>query len=316
MKDLILITCYFGKFPNYFDLFLKSCSWNPFIDWLIVTDDHSSHNFPPNVKIQYSTLEKIERIAKEKIGNWIQLKRPYKLCDFKTTYGILFQKDISEYRYWGHCDIDVVWSEELSNIVLPLLNYNYSRIFKYGHLSIFKNNPTTNNLFKLNYSGINYKTALSSNISCGFDEQKGTWQLALENGINCYHEDICFDIKRPSPDKQLKSYTSENYNEQCFIIENRHLYQYFKDYNGTIQHIERAYIHFQQRNPIFNQANNEAHILQLTQNQFVKLELNWDINNAFERNRQKITFLENFKQQIKQYKQTFKFQFLKHQLIK
>lgn len=315
MNDLILITCYFGKFPSYFDLFLESCGWNPSIDWLIITDDHSTHDFPKNVKIKYSTLETIEKKAKEKIGNWINLKRPYKLCDFRPIYGILFKNDISEYKYWGHCDIDVVWSENLSNAVLPLLNNNYSRIFKYGHLSILKNDSETNNLFTRNYSGINYQTALSTNISCGFDENKGTWQLALENGINCYHKDICFDIKRPSSDKQLQSYNSENYNEQCFLIENRHIYQYYKDNDGSIQRNERAYIHFQQRNPTFNKLEYGNSVFQLTQHQILSIEEKPDINNAFKRNEQEITLSDKFRQQIKRYRQILKFQLLKLHII-
>ena len=46
---VVLITMYFGKLPNYFSLFLKSCEKNKDFNWLIFTDDNTNYNYPKNV---------------------------------------------------------------------------------------------------------------------------------------------------------------------------------------------------------------------------------------------------------------------------
>ena len=53
MKKVAYVIPYFGKFPKGFDLFLMSCRNNPTIDWLIFTDDHTSYEYPSNVKVYY-----------------------------------------------------------------------------------------------------------------------------------------------------------------------------------------------------------------------------------------------------------------------
>lgn len=305
MNNLILIICYFGKFPSYFSLFLESCRWNSNIDWLIITDDHTSYKYPKNVHVKYSSLLEIEKLAKNKIGDWINLKRPYKLCDFRPAFGLLFQEDIKDYKYWGHCDIDVIWGN-LQETLSPLLEKEYLRLFKYGHLSVYLNTLQNNELFKLPYSRVQYKEVLSTNISCGFDEQNGSWLLAKENNIYCHHQTICFDLKRPSKDNLLKSYSTPNFENQCFIIENRHIYQYFKDKKGEIQRFEQAYIHFQRRNPTFSDMDIGRSVFQLTQNHIIALDNNWDIEKAFSRNVQNISPFSLIRQFIKDYKQFLK----------
>ena len=49
MKSICLIIPYFGKFKNYFPLFLKSCSYNPTVDWLVFTDTSERYVWPENV---------------------------------------------------------------------------------------------------------------------------------------------------------------------------------------------------------------------------------------------------------------------------
>lgn len=50
MQKIIIILPYFGKFSNYFNLFLKSCEKNHTIDWLVITDQPSTAwTIPTNV---------------------------------------------------------------------------------------------------------------------------------------------------------------------------------------------------------------------------------------------------------------------------
>lgn len=314
MDKLILITCYFGKFPSYFRLFLESCSWNPEINWLIITDDQTPYDYPRNVKVKFSTLQEVESVAKAKIGSWINLKNAYKLCDFKPTYGLLFEQYLKDYKYWGHCDIDLIWGN-LSSFLHPLLQKNHVRLFKFGHLTIYQNNPFANKLFMLPYSKIQYKTALSSKISCGFDEQNATWILAEENGIDIYHENICFDIKRPGRDIQLTSYTSKNYPEQCFIIQNKRIYQFYKGKANTVLKKEQAYIHFQQRRPLFRGGKDNA-IYQITQTEIKPLKPDYKIEDCFANNRQYFSTKYLITKKRKELIQIIKYNLLKHHILK
>ena len=50
MNKIAVIMPYFGKMPNYFDLWLQSCHANSQIDWIIVTDNLIKHDFN-NIKI-------------------------------------------------------------------------------------------------------------------------------------------------------------------------------------------------------------------------------------------------------------------------
>lgn len=50
-KQCVLILPYFGKFNNYFPLFLRSCAANPSYDFLIFTDSMESYQYPSNVHV-------------------------------------------------------------------------------------------------------------------------------------------------------------------------------------------------------------------------------------------------------------------------
>ncbi len=107
-KSILLLSCYFGKLPWYFDYFVHSCKYNPTVSFLIITDDDTyTKPLPGNVKLIYKTLNDISLLATEKLGFEINIKYGYKLCDFKPAYGLIFSELLKEYDFWGHCDIDI-----------------------------------------------------------------------------------------------------------------------------------------------------------------------------------------------------------------
>lgn len=65
-KQCVLILPYFGKFNNYFPLFLRSCGANPSYDFLIFTDSAESYQYPSNVHVVPMTLEEFKANAKKK----------------------------------------------------------------------------------------------------------------------------------------------------------------------------------------------------------------------------------------------------------
>ena len=106
MKNkILLIIAYFGEFHNYFDLFLKSCEWNPDVNWLIVTDNKVEYNYPENVQKVETTFEQLKEKIQSLYDFPVALEKPYDLCDLKVAYGEIFQNYIEGYKFWGYCDL-------------------------------------------------------------------------------------------------------------------------------------------------------------------------------------------------------------------
>ena len=160
MNRCVLILPYFGEFNNYFPLFLKSCGSN------------KDYDYPDNVKIVPMSLKDFKDIAAEKLGFSPCIPRPYKLCDFKPAYGLIVEDYIQGYEYWGHCDCDLLFGN-LSDILTPILDLNYDKIFAVGHLTIYKNTYENNRIFMREHNGVLlYRNVFTSERIWGFDESQ------------------------------------------------------------------------------------------------------------------------------------------------
>lgn len=110
-KKLCFIIPYFGRFPNYFPLFLKSCGANPDFNWFIFTDDETSYEYPQNVERVLTTFEEIKKVFVSKFDFKIALDKPYKFCDFRHTYGYEFEDYLKGYSFFGDIAIlTLLWA--------------------------------------------------------------------------------------------------------------------------------------------------------------------------------------------------------------
>lgn len=170
-KIAILIP-YFGKLPAWFDYFAMSCSFNPEIDWHIYTDDSYQKSVLNNVFIHAFTLDEFNKLASHKTGFHVQVKYPYKLCDFKPLYGLIFSEFIKDYHFWGYGDLDLVYGNIRKFITDDLLEANdiisMHPEFVPGHFCIFRNNNQMNYLFR---KIKNHQAILQSQQYFGFDEK-------------------------------------------------------------------------------------------------------------------------------------------------
>ena len=211
MKKIILITCYFGKFPWYFPFFLKSCGYNPTVDFIIYSDCKLAFEIPGNVKIISFSLDKFNRLASRKLGFDISVKTPYKLCDFKPAYGAIFQDSISHYEFWGITDIDVVFGRIREFMSEELLErYDVISVrndYPTGCFMLFKNTKKINLLFT---KSKDYKKVFTSDIHYCFDECNFKHGF-LQNGgdifeIECEIESMHHIIKREENNNNLKAH--------------------------------------------------------------------------------------------------------------
>ena len=173
-KEILLIIPYFGKLPNWFPLFLKSASKTDLIHFLLITDDENEQIFPENFTIVYQTFKEVKTKFHEKLGADIYLEIPYKLCDYKPTYGFVFNEFVTDYKFWGYCDIDLIFGD--IDRYLREINYSsYDRLFPHGHLTIYRNTAEINVLFKTKNvdkipSVFNFEFATGTTYPCHFDE--------------------------------------------------------------------------------------------------------------------------------------------------
>jgi hypothetical protein len=150
-KILVLIP-YYGVFPWYFSYFLHSCSFNTSIDFIIFTDIDFDGEIPPNVKFIYKSLDDIKTLASTKLQMPIALDFPYKLCDFRPAYGIIFNEYIKNYSFWGQGDIDVIFGDIRGFLTDELLDsHDFISVrhdYTTGCFALYRNTESINNLFK------------------------------------------------------------------------------------------------------------------------------------------------------------------------
>ena len=169
---IILFIPYYGNWPNYFNLFLKSYENNhKSLDICFITDIAPPTNYPSNVRfVNYTFNDLLDLIIKKTEINVPQII-PYKLCDFRPAYGLIFDELIKGYNFWGYCDIDLIYGDQSLFLTKEVLENNDIISFKKGHLqgpfTIYRNTEHINNLFK---TGGHYKKVFSNPDYCSFDE--------------------------------------------------------------------------------------------------------------------------------------------------
>lgn len=283
MKKCIFILPYFGKFNNYFDLFLKSCGMNQSYEWMIFTDDKSNYNYPSNVKVIYTTFEDLRKKFEEKLDINISLPKPYKLCDFKPTYGYVFSEYIEEYEYWGHCDCDLIFGN-LEHLLTPLLEEGYDKLFAAGHLTIYKNNTGNNIRFMKKYEGrILYKEFLTIPEICWFDED---WRLDnvhsifLESNSKVFTKSLALNpsgryssFVQREYNTSTRKYQDVKYKNAIYVWNEGNLYQILPGSSSEkIDKREFLYMHFQRREMSIDKRILNRNCFRIVPNRFILLE--------------------------------------------
>jgi len=293
-----LVIPYFGKFPNYIQLWLDSCGRNPSFSWILITDcEYKDLTIPKNVKIIKSSLKDIENIFKEKIDKNIQLKSPYKLCDFRVVYWMLLDYYQIEYDYWGYCDMDLIFGN-LATFITDDILLKYDKILTNGHLSLFNSKPKIKNSYKLQGSKYSFKEVFCNSKNYGFDEHHGVNKIFKYNNFKQYNNlSIIADI-----DPQFNNFYLffEPYNEkkQYFSLEDGKILQTFIKNNKYFNR-EFAYIHIQKRRMQIDKKLDDFQNYLICSNGFAQLNRNKIKNFRYKK--------ENFKNKFKRLRTILRF---------
>ncbi len=267
---IAIIGIYYGTFPDWMPYWLKSCQSNSSIDFLLVTDIKNIE-LPENVHIINISLSELKKLAEEKLKMKISMERPYKICDYRPAYGIIFSDYIKEYDYWGHCDFDLIWGD----IRTFTEKYNiekYDKFLPLGHLALYRNIEKCNNYFKLEGSECgNYKEVFENDINYAFDETDGIYSIYKKNNLPMFSNRIFAEIKTFHKRFRLKK-CDKNYKHQVFYCEDGKIYRAYEE-KGKIKKQEYIYIHFRRKLPAdklisFKDIDN----FYITYNGFIKKE--------------------------------------------
>src|SRR5699024_8951933 len=118
----------------------------------IYTDDVTEYNYPKNVHRIVMNFDECKRIIQSHFDFSIALKSPKKLCDYKCAYGYVFQDYLTDYDWWGHCDLDQVFGDLGTFITDERLN-TVDKIYSIGHLTLYRNTEANNQIFMSEIEG-------------------------------------------------------------------------------------------------------------------------------------------------------------------
>lgn len=258
MKKILFICPYFGKYPNYFNLTLNSIKYNNTIDWLIITDIKAHYDYPDNVKVIYMTFSELQQKVQSCFDFKISLNEPFKMCDFRPAYGIIFNKYLAKYDFWGHCDFDCIYGN-LRKFLPEIVLENNDRIYYLGAMSLYKNNEKINTVFKNSIdNSTDYKKIFSSKHSYSFDEL-GSVLLLNYYGYKIYYSYVFADIytwNKPLKNiqttvnftKKRHDFKLDTTKKQIFEFNHGTLNGYYLiDHHQQLQKKEYMYLHLQRR---------------------------------------------------------------------
>lgn len=149
--SILFLMPYFGQWPFWMPLFLRSCEYNPDINWLLISDCGEPERLPANVQYRHSSFVDYCEQVSERLGLEFRPDNPYKLCDLRPAYGFIHQEDTQGYDFWAFGDLDLVYGDLRAYFTNEKLNkYDFFSTHARrvaGHLCIVRNNDLFKTLF-------------------------------------------------------------------------------------------------------------------------------------------------------------------------
>lgn len=151
MSKIAILIPYFGKWPSYMNIYLDSCKRNKFIDIIFLTNLAPISDSPINVKYLPFTFKEITNKIEKELNIVLPEIKPYKLCDFRPSFGYIFKDILNEYDYWGYGDNDLIYGNLKAIFTKDVLTKNdifaLRRDHLHGPLTFYRNNDFINSLF-------------------------------------------------------------------------------------------------------------------------------------------------------------------------
>lgn len=251
MKPIVLFVPYYGSVPPYMSAFVHTVSkQSSFLDVYLFSDKKfldevsSCCDIPSNVRLIDLSWEDLCCLIYEN-KHLAKPFSPYKLCDYRTAYGYIFEEYCVDYEYWGYCDVDILMGD-----VQGFLERNdfrkYERVGRFGHFTIYKNNETNRTFFMEKFDGQrindNFSFACTTTYPCHIDEIGSNILFKKLFGADLFLEDN-FVLNTAIGCRGCHTW-NHRFSSQILTWEDGHTYSYSHDENSQIIKEEAMYIHF------------------------------------------------------------------------
>lgn len=119
---------------------------------MLFSDGGNPGTLPPNVCLESLSREAFNRLASTRLGMEINLQNPYKICDLRPAFGIIFRDYTGDADFWGYSDLDLVYGRLDHFLPAALLEehdvISARRDYLTGHFALFRNRDEINTLFR------------------------------------------------------------------------------------------------------------------------------------------------------------------------
>lgn len=152
MRSVLILIPYFGKWPEWIELYLHTCKNNPSIDWIFFTDCEVPNDSPKNVRFIRYSFSDYCRLISERLRISFQPETPYKLCDIRPALGFIHYDLVKDYDNFSYGDVDLFYGDlrkHYPDKLLRKLLVSTHKNYVSGHLCMIRNNFTGRNLFRL-----------------------------------------------------------------------------------------------------------------------------------------------------------------------
>lgn len=153
VPSIRFIIPYFGRWPFWMPLFIRSCAVNSDIDWLFFSDCGVPDDLPSNVQVKSISYDDYCSLVSQRLQIEFHPASPYKLCDIKQALGYIHQDCLEGYDFWAFGDIDVIYGRLREYFTAQRLSQydlfsTHSRRVS-GHLCLIRNNSRMREAFML-----------------------------------------------------------------------------------------------------------------------------------------------------------------------
>ncbi len=152
MRSVRVIIPYFGSWPEWFPLFLRTCAANPSFDWLFFSDCTPPAAPPANVQFRPCSLAAYAAHVSSRLGIRFQPESAYKICDMRPTIGCVHAEELEGYDNFAFGDIDLFYGDlrrHYPDALLERLLVSTHARYVSGHFCVLRNDPLGRNLFRL-----------------------------------------------------------------------------------------------------------------------------------------------------------------------
>lgn len=250
MYSIAMLAFQFGKLPNYFQLWLNSAGYNNSIDFYIFTDDESKYTVPSNVHIKKMTFEEMKSRIQSKFDFKICINKPYKICDYRPAFGIIFENEILEYNFWGTVDLDVILGDIRAYATEKVLE-KYNRFLTRDHFTLYRNTKEVNRRFMKRMTAVEqpYKKVFTDSSIYAFGERApiSVWNIWIDNGWYEDEYDKPIDGNIDYSVYRLRTFYDNKGKGSIFSYENGKVFEYFFEKKERVEKKEWLYIHLGRR---------------------------------------------------------------------